>query len=168
MSFTDNKVITNSIPQINKNLIPKNKFNNYKIQGEYFDGITFKPVNILIDTRANENYISHKLCTNLQRYPLDNPHQYVNFNGELHEINTVVETLLKFGSEIITIRLLIENEGFNIFMLGITFLENVKPYQITSYGIKITHQGKQVLTNATNTYIHIRFYNQHINPKIRY
>jgi hypothetical protein len=75
----------------------------------------------LIDTLANENYISHKLCDKLQRYSLQESHRYTNFNEEIHEIDKEVETILKFGTETIPLRLLIE--GFNDtieIMLGIT------------------------------------------------
>lgn len=120
---------------------------NYKIQGEYFNGKRFSAVNMLIDTGANGNYINHKICKYLQKYPLEEPHQYTNFNGELHEINEAVETIIKFGEEKIPLRLLIGNEDENDsleIMLGLTFLENVKPYQITSYGLKITYNGKMI------------------------
>ena len=58
-----------------------------------------------------------------------------------------LETKLNFGNEIIPIRLLIENKGFNDtleIMLGTTFLESVKPYQITSYGLKITFNNRMI------------------------
>lgn len=123
------------------------RLQNYKIKGEYYNGHMFTPVSILIDTGANANYISHKLCQNLPTYTLECPHQYVNFNGELHEIKEAVETFIKFGSEQLNIRLLIENEGMNDtleIMLGITFLDSVKPYQINPYGIKITYHNKTI------------------------
>jgi hypothetical protein len=47
--------------------------------------------------------------------------------------------------ETIPLRLLIEDEGFNDtleIMLGIPFLDNVQPYQITQYRLKITYSGK--------------------------
>ena len=34
---------------------------NYKVSGEYYNEIGFVPINVLIDTGANGNYISHKL-----------------------------------------------------------------------------------------------------------
>jgi hypothetical protein len=39
--------------------------NNYKPDGEYFNGISFVSAKVLIDTGANGNYISHKFCLNL-------------------------------------------------------------------------------------------------------
>lgn len=120
---------------------------NYKIQGEYFDGKDFSCVNILIDTGANGSYISHKLCRKLQKHQLDVPHHYTNFNGELHIIKEAIETIIKFGEEKIPLRLLIENESEDDsleIMLGLTFLENVKPYKISSYGLKITYKDKLI------------------------
>ena len=120
---------------------------HYKIQGEYFDGKRFTCVNILVDTGANGSYISHKLCRKLQKHQLDVPHHYTNFNGELHEIKEAVETIVKFNEEKIPLRLLIENEGENDtleIMLGLTFLENVEPYKISSYGLKITYNEKLI------------------------
>lgn len=125
----------------------ENDARNYKIQGEYFNGKSYSQINILIDTGVNGNYISPRLCKHLQKYKLDEPHQYTNFNGELHEIEEAVETIIKFGEEKIPIRLLIENKSENDtleIMLGLTFLENVKPYQITSYGLKITYNEKLI------------------------
>ena len=154
LSFTKTGVISNPSNRVvtpnryNTMIIAKDdNLQNYKIQGEYFNGIKFMPVNMLIDTGANGNYISHKLCTHIPKYKLDEPHQYTNFNGELHEIDEAIETNIKFGHDIIPIRLLIENEGYNDsleIMLGTTFLEKVKPYQITSYGLKITYNGRLI------------------------
>jgi hypothetical protein len=153
LSFQDNRVISSpadrtlSLPRINQIIAKNDQLSNYKIKGEYFNGNQFIPVDILIDTGANGNYINHKLCDNLQRFRLDTVHKYTNFNGEEHVINEVVDTTLKFGSETIPIRLLIENEGFNDLlqiMLGVTFLDSVKPYKITAYGIQITYQDKVI------------------------
>jgi hypothetical protein len=150
LSFIDDKVI--SQPQqrsdsMSRIIAKDDSLSNYKIKGEYFNGQRFSPVDILIDTGANGNYISHTLCTTLQRFPLEEVHRYTNFNGEEHTINEAIETILKFNAEVIPIRLLIENEGFNDtsqIMLGITFLNNAKPYQIASYGLKFTFNNKVI------------------------
>lgn len=152
LSFSDTKVISlrrlSNSERFNPMIAPKeDNLKNYKIIGEYFDGTKFSNINILIDTGANGNYINHKLCKQLQKYKLDEPHQYTNFNGELHEISEAIETILRFGQETIPLRLLIEDESENDtleIMLGLTFLENVKPYQITSYGLKITYNGRMI------------------------
>lgn len=151
LSFTSTGVSSSNLTRTysSSNLIASRNDNlkNYKIQGEYYDGINFKQIKILIDTGATGNYISHKLCRQLSKYKLDIPHQYTNFNGEIHEIDESVETIIRFGEENIPIRLLIEQEGYNNnleIMLGITFLESVKPYHITSYGMKITYNDKLI------------------------
>jgi hypothetical protein len=154
LSFSDKGVVSHPLAKGHNssrfyNIISEKEDNirNYKIQGEYFNGVKFSSINILIDTGANGNYINHKLCKHLQKYQLDEPHQYTNFNGELHEINEAIETILKFGEEKIPLRLLIGNENENDtleVMLGLTFLENVKPYQITSYGLKITFNDRMI------------------------
>ncbi|XP_055810831.1 uncharacterized protein LOC129880696 [Solanum dulcamara] len=118
---------------------------NYKIKGEYFNGIQFVPINILLDTGASGNYISLRLCNHLQQYKLKDNHLYTDFNGKRHEITNMIETILKFKDNTIPIRLLVEPEGNNDMLeilLGTTFLDSVKPYDILDHGIKITYNDK--------------------------
>ena len=129
----------------NPRTITKDDEKTYNVDGEYFDGMRFVPTKILINIGVKENYISNKLCTQLQKHKLDEPYQYTNFNGELHMINEAIETLVKFGQEVIPIRLLNEYENDTLeIMLGLTFLEKVKPYNITPYGLKITYNDNLI------------------------
>lgn len=134
--------------RFNPIMIPReDNVRHYKIIGEYFDGIKFSPINVLIDTGANGNFINYKLCKQLPKHKLDEPHQYINSIGESRDIIEAVETVLRFGQEIIPLRLLIEENNEDDILeiiLGLTFLENVTPYQITSYGLKITYNGKMI------------------------
>lgn len=151
LSFTNNRVNNKHIKELIHSdrhysiITEDNNLKTYKVEGEYFNGIKFIPINILIDIGVKESYINKKLCTQLQKYKLNEPYQYTNFNGELHIIDEAIETFLKFGQEIIPIRLLKEDTNDTLeIMLGLTFLEKVKPYNITSYGLKITFNEKLI------------------------
>lgn len=154
LTFTNQGVTSSS----NRELSVSNRYNsfitekedeitNYKIKGEYFDGERFTNVDILIVTGVNGSYISHNLCKKLQKHQLNIPHHYTNFNGDLHEIKEATETIIKFNEEKIPLRLLIKNKEENDsleIMLGLTFLENVKPYELSSNGLEITYNDKLI------------------------
>ena len=132
-----------------KTLEQSKKIKNYKITGEYFDGIEWKKTNILIDTGASSSYISKSLTFMLELNDLSEPIIYINFNGEKFCVTKFCDVLIRLNSQEIKLPLMVEDEGKNdtiSIMLGMTFLEKCKPWQITSENLLITlNQNKIVI-----------------------
>ena len=81
LSITDNKI------HLSKRITFKNhekstRITNYKIKGDYFDGLNWKQIDILIDTGAASSYVSKSLTFMLEIEDLAKPVKYINFNGE--------------------------------------------------------------------------------------
>ena len=124
-----------------KTLEQNNKIINYKIKGEYFNGHKWEQITILIDTGAASSYISKSLTFMLDLKDLEEPVTYINFNGEEFCVTKFCTVLIKLNNQEIKLPLMVEDEGKNdtiSTMLGMTFLEKCKPWQITSEHLIIT------------------------------
>ena len=123
-----------------KTLEQTKKIANYKIKGEYFNGHEWQKINILIDTGAS-SYISKNLAFMLELNDLTEPITYINFNGEKFCVTKFCDVILRLNTQEIKLPLMVEDEGKNdtiSIMLGMTFLEKCKPWQITSDNLMIT------------------------------
>ena len=65
LSFTDNTIHLSKRVTF-KSLEQNKKITNYKIKGDYFDGVNWKNIDILIDTGATSSYISKSLTFMLE------------------------------------------------------------------------------------------------------
>ena len=131
-----------------KTLEHTKKITNYKIKGEYFDGHDWQKIDILIDTGASSSYISKSLTFMLDLNDLDEPITYINFNGEKFCVTKFCNTLIRLNNQEIKLPLMVEDEGKNdtiSIMLGMTFLEKCKPWQITSENLMITINNNQII-----------------------
>ena len=78
---------------------------------------------------------------------LEEPVTYNNFNGEEFWITKFYTALIKLNNQEIKLPLMVEDEGKNdtiSIMLGMTFLEKCKPWQITSEHLIITLNQHQI------------------------
>ena len=74
---------------------------------------------------------------------LDEPVTYINFNGEKFCVTKFCTVIIKLN-----LPLMVEDEGKNdtiSIMLGMTFLEKCKPWQITSEHLMITINHNQII-----------------------
>ena len=131
-----------------KTLEHTKKITNYKIKGDYFDGHDWQKIDILIDTGASSSYISKSLTFMLDLNDLEEPITYINFNGEKFCVTKFYNTLIRLNNQEIKLPLMVEDEGKNdtiSIMLGMTFLEKCKPWQITSENLMITINNNQII-----------------------
>ena len=130
-----------------KTLEQNKKITNYKIKGEYFNGHDWQKIDILIDTGASSSYIS-SLTFMLELNDLDEPVTYINFNGEKFCVTKFCTVVIRLNHQEIKLPVMVEDEGKNntiSIMLGMTFLEKCKPWQITSEHLLITINHNQII-----------------------
>ena len=123
------------------------KITNYKIKGEYFDGHKWEQTNIMIDAGAASSYISKSLTFMLDLEYLEEPVTYINFNGEEFCVSKFCTIFIRLNNQEIKLPLMVEDEGKNDtigIMLGMTFLEHCKPWQITSEHLLLTLNQHQI------------------------
>ena len=124
------------------------KITNYKIKGEYYNGHYWQQIDILIDTGASSSYIAKGLTFMLDLNDLAEPITYINFNGEKFCVTKFCNTLIRLNNQEIKLPLMVEDEGQNdtiSIMLGMTFLEKCKPWQITSENLLITINRNKII-----------------------
>ena len=129
LSITDNKIHLSKRITL-KNLEKSTRITNYKIKGDYFDGLIWKQIDILIDTGAASSYISKSLTFMLELEDLAKPVKYTNFNGEEFRVTKFHTVLIRLSNQEIQLLLMVEDEGKNdtiSIMLGMTFLEKCQP-----------------------------------------
>ena len=84
----------------------------------------------------------------LELKELAEPVKYINFNGEEFSITKSYTVLIRLANQEIKLPLMIENEGKNdkiSIMLGMTFLEKCKPWQITFENLIITLNHNEII-----------------------
>ena len=82
-----------------KSLEQNKKITNYKIKGDYFDGLNWKNIDILIDTGAASSYISKSLTFMLELKELTEPVKYINFNGEEFRVTKFCTVLIRLANQ---------------------------------------------------------------------
>ena len=120
----------------------------YFSQDILFDSQLFKKINILIDTGASSGYISKSLTFMLELNDLSEPITYINFTGEKFCVTKFCDVILRLNTQEIKLPLMVEDEGKNdtiSIMLGMTFLEKCKPWQITSDNLLITLNQNKII-----------------------
>ena len=131
-----------------KSLEQNKKITNYKIKGDYFDSLNWKNIDILIDTGAASSYISKSLTFMSEVKELAEPVKYINFNGEEFSVAKSCTILIRLANQEIKLPIMVEDEGKNdkiSIMLGMTFLEKCKPWQITSENLIITLNHNEII-----------------------
>ena len=131
-----------------KTLKQNKKITNYKIKGEYFNGHEWQKIDILIDTGASSSYISKSLTFMLDLNDLEEPVTYINSNGEKFCVTKFCNVVIRLTNQEIKLPLMVEDEGKNDtigIMLGMTFLEKCKPWQITSEHLMITINQNHII-----------------------
>ena len=76
------------------------------------------------------------------------PAKYINFNGEEFSIMKYCTVLIRLANQEIKLPLMVEEEGKNdtiSIMLGMTFLEKCKPWQIASENLIITLNQNEII-----------------------
>ena len=147
LSLTDNTIHLSKRVTF-KSLEQNKKITNYKIKGDYFDGLNWKTIDILIDTGAASSYKSKSLTFMLELKELAEPVKYINFNGEEFRATKFYTVLIRLANQEIKLPLMVEDEGKNdtiSIMLGMTFLEKCKPWQITSENLIITLNNNEII-----------------------
>ena len=147
LSLTDNTIHLSKRVTF-KSLEQNKKITNYKIKGDYFDVLYWKIIDILIDTGAASSYISTSLTFMLELKELAEPIKYINFNGEEFRVTKFCIVFIRLANQEIKLSLMVEDEGKNdtiSIMLGMTFLEKCKPWQITSENLIITLNNKDII-----------------------
>ena len=112
LSITVNKIHLNNRITF-KNFEKSKRITNYKIKGEYFDGIEWKMIDILIDIGASSNYISKSLTFMLELEDLTKSVKYINFNGEEFRVTKFCIVLIRLSNQEIQLSLMVEDEGKN-------------------------------------------------------
>ena len=147
LSITDNKIHLNNKITF-KNLEKSTRITNYKIEGEYFDDIEWKMIDILIDTGVASSYISKCLTFMLELEDLTKPVNYINFNGEEFRVTKFCTVIIRLSNQEMQLPSMAEDEGKNdtiSIMLGMTFLEKCNPWRITSHNLVITIDNKEII-----------------------
>lgn len=106
-----------------------------------------KEIETLINTRARRNHIRAEYIYNNIMVEQERCHYY-NFNGKIHETNTLPMTNLRFKKrDKIIIKLWVETESEmpNNLLLGNDFLQEVSPYMIQQDRIIITINQNSVV-----------------------
>ena len=84
----------------------------------------------------------------LELKELAEPVKYINFNGEEFSVTKYCTILIRLENQEIKLPLMVEEEGKNdtiSIMLGMSFLEKCKPWQITSENLTITLNQNEII-----------------------
>ena len=79
---------------------------------------------------------------------LEEPVTYINFNGEKFCVTKFYNVVIRLTNQEKKLPLMVEDKGKNYtisIMLGMTFLEKCKPWQITSEHLMITINHNQII-----------------------
>ena len=100
MSLTNNTIHLNK--RVTFKILEQNKkITNYKIKDDYFDGLNWKNIDILIYIGATSSYIKE----------LAEPVKYINFNGEEFRVTKFCTVLIRLANQEIKLPLMVEDEG---------------------------------------------------------
>ena len=84
----------------------------------------------------------------LELKELAEPVKYTNFDGEEFSVTKSSTVLIRLANQEIKLPLMVEDEGKNdkiSIMVGITFLEKCKPWQVTSENLIITLNHNEII-----------------------
>ena len=116
MSLTDNTIHLSKRVTF-KSFEQNKKITNYKIKGDYFDGLNWKNIDILIDTGAASSYIYKSQTFMLELKELAKPVKYINFNGEEFSVTKSCTVMIRLANQEIKLPLMVEDEGKKMIRL---------------------------------------------------